>query len=212
MRAIVAAGGDPLNEMWHAALPADALVIAADSGLAHVYALGLVPHVVVGDFDSVDPTQLDRANRAGARIERHPTDKDATDLELALVVARERGATDVTVIGGGGGRLDHALANIALLADPAWASMRIEAFLGTARVTVVRDHAAIEGTINSLVTLLAVGGTASGITTTGLRWPLTDDELAPTASRGVSNEITRSPASVTVRTGTLLVIQPSGGR
>ncbi len=212
MHAIVAAGGDPLDEMWHAALPADSLIIAADSGLAHVYALGLTPNVVVGDFDSVDSKQLDRANRAGARIERHPTDKDATDLELALLVARESGATDVTVIGGGGGRLDHALANVALLADPTWAGMRIEAFLGTARLTVVRDHAAIEGTINSLVTLLAVGGVAGGITTIGLRWALTGDDLAPTASRGVSNEIVRSPASVTVGTGTLLVIQPTGGR
>ena len=212
MRAIVAAGGDPPDEIWNSVLPDDALVIAADSGLAHVYAIGRTPHVVVGDFDSVDPEHLDRATRAGARIDRHPADKDATDLELAVDVAQQLGATEVTVIGSGGGRLDHLIAALMLLARPAWAEMRIEALAGPARVTVVHDHATIDGTTGSLVTLLAVGGTATGITTTGLRWTLTDDELEPTSTRGVSNEITHSPASVTVGTGSLLIIQPTGGR
>ena len=196
MRAIVAAGGDPLDEIWRDALPDDALVIAADSGLAHVYALGRTPDVVVGDFDSVDPEHLDRATRDGARIDRHPTDKDATD---------------VTVIGNGGGRLDHLMTSLTLLARPAWAAMRITALSGPARITVVHDHAAIEGRVDSLVTLLAIGATATGVTTTGLRWTLTDAELAPTSTHGVSNEITHSPASVSVDTGTLLVIQPTGG-
>ena len=212
MRAIVAAGGDPLDEIWHTALPDDALIVAADSGLAHVYALGRTPHVVVGDFDSVDPAHLDRATRDGARIDRHSIDKDATDLELALEVARQLGATEVIVIGTGGGRLDHFLSSLTLLAAPEWAEMRITAFAGPARVTVVHDHSTVAGRVDSVVTLLAVGGIATGVTTVGLRWTLTDDELAPTSTRGVSNEIVHSPASITVRAGTLLVIQPTGGR
>ena len=212
MRTIVAAGGDPLDQVWHATLPADALIIAADSGLGHVYALGRTPHVVVGDFDSVDPMHLDRATRDGARIDRHPTDKDATDLELALEVARQLGATEVIVIGTGGGRLDHFVASLTLLAAPEWAEMQITALAGPARVTVVHDHATVTGRVDSVVTLLAVGGVASGVTTDGLRWTFTDDELAPTSTRGVSNEIVHSPASITVRAGTLLVIQPTGGR
>jgi thiamine pyrophosphokinase len=212
MRAIVAAGGEPLDDVWRTELAADALVIAADSGLAHVYALGRTPHVVVGDFDSVDPDHLEQATTEGARIERHPADKDATDLELALEIARQLGATEVTVIGAGGGRLDHLLTAMTLLAAPEWAEMRIEAFAGPARLTVVHDHADLVGAIGSLVTLLVVGAAATGITTTGLRWPLVDENLAATSTRGVSNEITASPATVTVGTGTLLAIQPTGGR
>jgi thiamine pyrophosphokinase len=90
--------------------------------------------------------------------------------------------------------------------------MRITAFAGPARVTVVHDRAALDGAAGSIVTLLAVGGTATGVTTVGLRWTLTDDELLPTSTRGVSNEVTDSPFTVATRTGTLLVIQPTGGR
>src|SRR4051794_14608128 len=98
MHAIVAAGGDPLDPWWDPAqLEAD-VVVAADSGLAHVFALGLTPDVVVGDLDSVTPTDLDRARDLGARIEQYPSDKDATDLELALDLVRGLGATTVTLI------------------------------------------------------------------------------------------------------------------
>ena len=210
MRAIVAAGGDALDERWRAELPADALIVAADSGLGHVYALGLRPDVVVGDLDSVSTTDLARAERDGARVERHPTDKDATDLELALDTARALGVTEVIVIGAGGGRLDHELAGFALLAAPQWATMRMTAFVGTARLTVVHDHATLDGPLGSIVTLLAVGGPASGVSTKGLRWPLTHAELSPTSTLGVSNEIIESPTRVTVRTGVLFAIQPHG--
>lgn len=212
MFAIVAAGGDLLDETWHSALPTGALIVAADSGLAQVYALGRVPNIVVGDFDSVDSEDLARAERDGARIERHPTDKDATDLELALEATRNEGATDVVVIGAGGGRLDHELAGLALLAAPQWTSMRITAFVDSARLTVVHDHTTLEGPIASIVTLLAIGGPAQGVTTSGLRWALADADLTPTSTLGVSNEIVESPASVSVRTGTVFAIQPSGGQ
>jgi len=210
MHAIVAAAGDALDERWRADLPVDALVVAADSGLGHVYALGLRPDVVVGDLDSVSPIDLARAEREGTHIERHPTDKDATDLELALAVALARGATDLTVIGAGGGRLDHELAGLALLAAPQWAPMRITAFVGTARMTIVHTDATLVGLRGSIVTLLAVGGPAAGVDTEGLRWPLHDAELLPTSTLGVSNEIVSSPARVTVRAGVLFVIQPLG--
>jgi thiamine pyrophosphokinase len=211
MHAIVAAGGDLLDETWHSALATDALIVAADSGLAQVYALGRVPNVVVGDFDSVDPKHLARAELDGARIERHPIDKDATDLELALEITRQLGASEVTVIGAGGGRLDHHLAALALLAAPELAAMRITALVGSARLTVVHDHVSISGRVGSTVTLLAVGGSATGVSTTGLRWALADATLSPTSTRGVSNEVTDSPATISVRGGTLFVIQPTGG-
>lgn len=210
MHAIVAGGGDALDDRWRSELPADALVVAADSGLGHVYALGLRPDVVVGDLDSVSPIDLARAEREGTPIQRHPTDKDATDLELALAVALDRGATTVTVIGAGGGRLDHELAGLALLAGPQWTPMRITAFVGAARMTIVHSDATLDGPLGSIVTLLAVGGPATGVGTEGLRWPLHDAELLPTSTLGVSNELVSSPARVTVRTGVLFVIQPLG--
>ena len=208
MEVLVFAGGDPVDAQWPRLLPLDALIIAADSGLDHVHALGRHADLVVGDLDSVSSEALERAIAAGTVVEEHPTDKDTTDLELALEAAARAGATRVTVIGAGGGRLDHFLANALLLTAPTWAGFELHALIGAAHVVVVRDATELHGAIGSIVSLLAPAGPALGITTDGLRWPLVDDELRPGSTRGVSNEMTAPFATLAVRDGVLLAIQP----
>jgi thiamine pyrophosphokinase len=205
---IVVTGGDPVDRAALAHLPADALVIAADSGIEHAQDLGLTIDVAIGDFDSVAPSALEAAVAAGATVERHPEAKDATDLELALDAALLRGARCVHVLGGHGGRLDHLLANALLLAAPRYAAAGLVAHMGAARVTVVRDEANLTGSHGDIVTLLAVGGPALGVTTSGLLYPLHDDDLLPGSTRGVSNELTRAEGGVRVRGGVLLAVQP----
>jgi thiamine pyrophosphokinase len=208
MEVLVFAGGDALDTRWHEMLPADAFVVAADSGLEHVHALGRHADLVVGDFDSVRPAALDRARRAGSDVHEHPADKDATDLELALRAAQRRRPERVTVVGAGGGRLDHFLANALLLAHPDWADFELRAFVGPAYVHVVRRAVTLTGAVGSLLSLLPVGGPARGVRTAGLRWPLTDEDLRPGSTRGVSNELAAETASVTLREGVLLAVQP----
>src|SRR4051794_27377042 len=106
---VVFAGGDPIDLSVRSLLPQGARVVAADSGLHHAQELGVPVDIVVGDLDSVDEIRLARAVETGTVVERHPVDKDYTDLELALQVAGRLGATDVLVVGGAGGRLDHFL-------------------------------------------------------------------------------------------------------
>jgi thiamine pyrophosphokinase len=212
--AIVLAGGDPVEPDLRTLLPDGAVVVAADSGLHQAELLGLRVDYVVGDLDSADPAAVERARAAGAVIERHPVDKDATDLELAFDLARDRGAMRITVVGGAGGRLDHFLANVALLASPRFADLEIDARLGDAYVVVVqggRLPRVMTGAAGSLVTLLPVGGDASGITTIGLQFPLRGATLRPGTSRGLSNVLLGEQASVALDQGTLLVIQAFGG-
>ena len=212
--AIVLAGGDPVEPDLRTLLPDGAVVVAADSGLHQAELLGLRVDYVVGDLDSADPAAVERARAAGAVVERHPVDKDASDLELAFDLARDRGALRITVVGGAGGRLDHFLANVALLASPRFADLEIDARLGDAYVVVVqggRLPRVTTGAAGSLVTLLPVGGDASGITTIGLQYPLRGATLRPGTSRGVSNVLIGEQASVALDQGTLLVIQASGG-
>lgn len=211
--AIVLAGGDPVEPHLSGLLPTNAVVIAADSGVQQAELLGLHVDYVVGDFDSADPAAIERARDAGAVIDRHPAEKDATDLELALDVARERGARQITVVGGAGGRLDHLLANFTLLASARFADLEIDARAGDAYVAVVqggRPPRRLHGQPGSLVTLLPVGGDSCGITTEGLQYPLHDATLRPGTSRGVSNVLIANAASVVLDVGTLLVIQPEG--
>lgn len=201
------AGGDvplPLNDLE----PSDTLVIAADSGVDHARSLGWPIHLIVGDLDSVSTSGLDDAVAAGARVDRHPPDKDATDLELALAAARDAGATEVLVVGGHGGRVDHFLANVLLLAHPAFSNMQVRARFGHALVTVVRHVAVLTGHPGELCSLLPVGGIAREVRTTGLRFPLHGEDLNPGSTRGVSNQFDEPRATVTVDTGVLVALQP----
>jgi len=206
--ALVFAGGDAPPAAVAGVLPRDAFVIAADSGLAHALALDRGADVVVGDLDSVDVALLADARARGAAVEAHPREKDETDLELALEAAMARGYRRITVVGGGGGRVDHFLANLTLLASPRFAGATLDAWVGPAHVVVVRREATLTGSPGSLVTLVALGGPARGIRTEGLRYPLADEDLEPGTSRGVSNELDAGRAALRVREGVLLAILP----
>lgn len=209
MRTVVLfTGGDPVDPALDERLPPDAFVIAADSGVKHAAAVGRRVDLAVGDFDSIDPELLRAVEEAGTEIERHPEAKDATDLEIGLVAARVAGAERVIVVGGHGGRLDHFLANALLLAAPAFADLTIEALVGPARLTAIHREATLTGARGELVSLLPLGGPAIGVRTTGLLYPLADEDLRPGTTRGVSNEFLEAAALVTVRDGTLLAVQP----
>ncbi|MDE0579980.1 MAG: thiamine diphosphokinase [bacterium] len=201
---VVVAGGDPPTPEEIARLPADPIVVAADSGLDHAQAAGLAVAVAVGDMDSVSLEALAAAEQAGTRIERHPADKDQTDLELALELAA-RLADRVIVIGAGGGRLDHLMGNLAVMASPQWSGVDIEAWLGQAQAVVVHHHRVLDVEPDTTVSLFALGGPAR-VTTTGLAWPLNDEILDPLTSRGVSNRATDPSPSVSVSEGVVLAV------
>jgi len=204
---VVVAGGDPVAADSLAGLPDPAFVVAADSGLHAAAALGLRVDLVVGDLDSAHPEAVTAALSAGAELDRHPADKDATDLELALEACLSRGLHPVIVLGGASfERIDHFMANALLLADPRFAPLRATWHVKGATVVPVYDDAEIRGEPGDVVTLLAVGGPAGGVTTRGLRWELHDETLAAGSTRGVSNEMLGAAAAVSVRTGSLLTI------
>lgn len=213
--AVVLVDGDPLP----AALLPDlaeavdraALTVAADGGLHHAHRADRDVDVVIGDLDSAAPEALLRARSSGAAVLPHPVDKDATDLELALDLVQERltGAEDprVLVIGGQGGRTDHLLGNLLVLTADRYAALHVTAWLGADILHVVRGERSLRGTPGSIVSILAMHGAASGVTTHGLRYPLEDAMLTPGSSIGISNRLTGDAASIKVSDGVLAVIQ-----
>ncbi len=213
--AIVLAGGEPLASWVVSRLPVDAFVIAADSGVHLAPALGRAVDLAVGDFDSADPDAVAAAVRAGAVVEAHPAEKDATDLELALAAAAARGHAPVHVVGVGGGRLDHFLANVAVLASPRFAALHVEAYAGVSHLAVAHGGeppVTVHGRPGDLLTLLTCGGPAHGVTTKGLQYALHGEDLTIGTSRGVSNVFVDDTATVSLASGTLLVVVPEAGR
>lgn len=181
------------------------LVICADGGVAVAMSAGRTVDLVVGDLDSASAGDLARAESAGATIETHPTTKDESDLELALAAAIERGATSVTAHLASGGRLDHQLANLLVLASPRWAGARVDAWVGDDRVWVVWDSFELPLEVGEPVAIHSVGGPAK-VATRGLAFPLDEEVLDPTQARGIANEVVEVPAVVRVLDGVVLVI------
>ena len=204
---VVAGGSLPVPQAARF-VPPGAPVIAADSGLDNALELGLQATFAIGDFDSASPGAVAAAESSGVRIERHPAEKDATDLELALDVAIAMAPRRILVIATRGGRLDHDLANQLLLASDRYASAEVDALVGDALVHVVRHERTFEGEPGEFLTLLALNGPAVGVTTDGLAYPLRDEILEPGSSRGVSNVFEGGTARVTVESGVLLAVRP----
>lgn len=184
------------------------LVVAVDSGLHLALDTGWSVDRVVGDMDSVDPDRLDVAEAAGATALRHPVDKDATDLELALEHLLEEGCDSVVVVGSDGGRMDHLLGGALTLCSPRFAGLGLQAWLGGARIVPVHDEASIAGAPGRVLSIMAVGGPAVGVRTSGLRWPLCGERLEAGSSRGLSNEMLAEVAGVSVEGGCVAVVLP----
>lgn len=207
---VVGGGGPPEIDAADLGDLGDApLVIAADSGLAHARDLGLRVEVVVGDMDSVEPGVLEAAAAGGTQLERHPEAKDETDLDLAIDAALAARPSRLVVVTGRGDRLDHAVAIALGLATPGRAAgVAVEAWIGRAHLWVVQGRTELAGRPGDLLSLFPAHGPARGVTTSGLLYPLRDEDLPAGTSRGVSNEWVEAEAIVEVRSGVLIALAP----
>ena len=188
---------------------ADAVaIVAADVGVAEARRLGLHVDLLVGDLDSASSDDVRWVEEAGGAVIRHPRDKDATDLELALDEALALHAERILVVCGAEGRFDHTIGNALILGSERYAGVRIDGWFGHALVHVVRGRRALRGRPGELLSLFALGGFARGVTTEGLRWPLTDAVLTPGSGWGVSNEFVGPTAVVEVADGVALAVRP----
>ena len=221
MRALILADGDaPTRVALDAAWPGwdrdVGVVVAADGGARHARVLGVPIDAWVGDGDSLDAADLAALTAAEIPMTRSSPDKDESDTELAVREALRRGADGIVVVGAlGGPRIDHALANIGLLALPELGRRAALLLDAESRISLIRapgpdgspTRRALPGRTGDLVSLLPVGPGVIGVSTNGLAYPLYDEPLPAGPARGLSNVRTSPEASVTVRGGLLLVVE-----
>jgi thiamine pyrophosphokinase len=206
-RAILFANGDLNNlDLARRLIRPDDLLIAADGGARHVVGMGLIPSVLIGDFDSINDEELDKFSRAGASLYHHPPEKNETDLELALDYALKTGCAPILILGAYGGRLDQSLGILSLISSPACIAANVRVDDGQTEAFFIDKQAEISGKPGDTVSLLAWGNPAEGITTENLQYPLNAETLSPHRTRGVSNLMTAEKASVSLKSGLLLCV------
>ena len=197
-------GGDPVSSERIGDLgPAD-LVMAADSGADIAARAGVTVDILVGDLDSISRDAMERIFDGDTVIEAHSPDKDATDLALALDVALRSDPSEIVFVGGGGGRLDHLLGNVAVIASPAARHVRVSWVMEGATAHVIRGSKSIPTTQGQLFSLIPIGGDAHGVHIRHARWELRDASLRVHGTLGISNVALGREVEIEVTEGTVL--------
>lgn len=183
------------------------LIICADGGAAHARKLGITPHLLVGDFDSISKDDLNYFTNMGVEILRFPVQKDASDTELAINEAIKRGSKSIILIGSTGMRMDHTLSNIFILKKMLDIGVGGMIVNENNEIMLTKDSVSLECEEGSRVTLLPLTQTVAGVTTKGLYYPLENATIEMGSTLGVSNEFVSPTAEICIKEGLLLVIK-----
>ncbi|NLY82911.1 MAG: thiamine diphosphokinase [Clostridiales bacterium] len=171
-----------------------ALLICADGGQNIAKKWSIMPSIIIGDFDSSDSREI--------RHITYPKEKDITDTEACIIYAIKEGYTDITLLGGLGGRVDHTLGNLALLAK--YDVMLVD---NQNIVQCIKDKTiTIKADDHTYVSVVTFGEANSFVTMKGVKFPLNNYELPYDSTLGISNVITSGAAEITVK-GTALIVQ-----
>jgi thiamine pyrophosphokinase len=201
MRVLLLCNGGPPSQALARTLARQAdLVVAADGGANTARALGVTPHIIVGDLDSI--TQATMRHFSGAQIVRIGR-QDNTDLEKALDLIAGAGKSDVMILGATGNRIDFTLANLAVLWNYV-SRLKLTVRGDGWRAFPVNDRALITAPRGTVVSLIPFGQ-CRGVTIRGMQYPIRNAPMA-VGTVGVSNVITAARAVVTVRTGCMLAV------
>jgi len=175
-------------------------IICADGGLLIAREIEVTPDFLIGDYDSMEMPDAEG-------IIKLPMEKDMTDTEAAIVLAIEHGASHITILGGLGGRFDHTMGNIGMLAKYGDILEHIALidgqnyiFMKSPGTTIIPQNE------YTYLGIISYGSTAENVTLRGVKYPLTDFCLSNRTSLGVSNEIIEDTARISFTKGKLLFI------
>ncbi len=177
------------------------LVVCADGGARHLRRMNMVPHVAIGDFDSIDTPSRLFLEKHRVPIIKHPRNKDATDTELAAQWAMDNGATELTFLGVTGTRLDHTLTNILLLKSIGGTGTKCRIVDDNNEIYLVTESIELHGNPGDLLSLIPLTETVKGVTITGVDFPLDNAEIPMGSSLGISNRFSGTKAKISIRNG-----------
>lgn len=180
----------------------DDFVIAADKGYEFCNASGVTPDLIVGDFDSADFPKTDVEI-----IALNPV-KDCTDMEFAVNEAVNHGFSDILIIGGLGGRIDHSFANFAVCAAFCQRNISITIIDENHRIYALKDEERIVINEDKYISIFAYGGDCQ-VTLNGFFYPLDKYHLSAFSALGVSNELIEKTGKIQIENGTAIIMEVS---
>lgn len=202
-RGVIFAGGEfsapaDLDEILKEA----SVIVCADSGFDSAVSVGVVPHVIIGDMDSVKSKLPENTDIIKLKCE-----KDDTDTEAAIDYLVNNGCSEIVLLGALGGRVDHELANIMLMVYTAKKGARLVIKTKNTEIILVEKYAEIKGEKGDYLTLIPITTDAEGVTLSGLKYPLEGATLEVGKTVGVSNEFISDKASITNQKGMIVAIK-----
>lgn len=204
MKAFVYTGGRILPENITEHPKGDDLRIAADAGYENALALGERVDLLLGDFDSL---KLQDVPKEVERLQV-PAEKDFTDTQLAVDTALKKGATEICIIGGLDGRLDHTLSNLAILEDLQGKGIYATITNGYNRVRYIASTSTLVARSGfRYLSLLCLSERAKGVSVEGCKYPLKNATLNRSYQYAVSNELEGNCALISVRKGGIYVVE-----
>lgn len=186
------------------------VILAADAGMEALYRDHILPDIIVGDFDSVNPDTLEYFHdKEQIEVCMLNPEKDDTDTEYAIREAIRRGAREIVIVGGTGTRIDHVLGNICLLGIGLEHQVKICLMDEHNRMRMIDQPLTLKKAeqYGKYVSLIPFSEYVQGVTLRGFKYPLTDYTMGGFNSLGISNEIVSEEASISITSGQLIVIE-----
>jgi len=182
-------------------------IIGVDGGLKHLEKMGLVPDVMMGDFDSIESLEFYKGIYPNAEIETFEARKDYTDSELAIHKAIALGAEEVNLFGVTGNRLDHTLANISLLKNLYDSDVKASIVNEDNRIYYTESSLVIRSDVGTNMSIIPLSLEVGGIYIEGFEYPLVDATLSFGSTRGISNVFSAETARICISSGRIVVMQ-----
>lgn len=189
-------------------------IIAVDGGLSAANLLGVCPHMVVGDFDTVSPKLVEMYQKNGCIIEKLNPIKDDTDTQYAIKRLIDMGAMEIDILGGTGGRMDHTMSNIYMLKMAYDSGVKAVMYDKINKISVIKGKNILkkDDTYGRYISFIQLEGPVKDVTMAGFVYNVEqfDFDTEKDYRLGVSNEFINDTATVDIGSGMFVMLEISG--
>jgi len=207
MKAVILTNGKMENLEFYKRIAREGeLIICADGAFKYAFEMGIKPHIALGDFDSISEELMDTLEASNIPLLKFPREKDKTDTELAVDYAMKKGATQITLLGATGSRLDHTMANITLMARTAEKGIKCRIVDEKNDCYFVTDKILLEKIGKRFVSIIPITKEIVVEKTEGLYYPLKNDTISFGSSWGISNYAVEPLVAISIKKGTAMVV------